>query len=167
MLILLYEREGQLLIPLTRRTESLHSHRGQVSLPGGARESNDESLASTAVRELCEELGLSPHTVEVIGALTPLWVPSSSFCVYPFVGYAAEVPTFKPHAEEVADVIEAPLQVLLDPATRHVETRVQNDREFQVPLYRIGPEQVWGATAMMLGEFVALLQAAQQIEQVP
>jgi 8-oxo-dGTP pyrophosphatase MutT (NUDIX family) len=160
VLLLLYQRRGEWVLPLTRRSDTVASHKGQVSLPGGAREPQDETLADTAVRETCEELGILAQTIEVIGALTPLYVPVSGYCVHPHVAHTRFIPLFHPQTEEVAEILEAPLQQLLDPSTRRVVIRVRDGQRYRVPLYQLQHHQVWGATAMILGEFVDLLRQA-------
>jgi 8-oxo-dGTP pyrophosphatase MutT (NUDIX family) len=160
VLILLYQRDGDWKLPLTRRTETVHSHKGQISLPGGAREVQDATLADTAIRETCEELGIPGQHIELLGTLTPLHIPVSGFCVHPHIGYTRQVPRFCPRSEEVAEVLEASLQQLLDPGTRKVLMRVRDGTRYRVPLYQLPKHQVWGATAMILGEFVALLREA-------
>jgi len=161
VLLLLYERQDLLVLPLTRRTQTVETHKGQVSLPGGAREPQDHSFAETALRETCEELGIPEATVEVLGALTPLYIPPSRFCVYPYVGHASHVYPLRPDPNEVAEVIEVPLEHLLDPTTRQVEIHFRDEERFQVPIYQVASQKVWGATAMILAEFLALLSAAQ------
>lgn len=160
VLVLLCEREGQLVIPVTRRTETVETHKGQLSLPGGAREPQDGDFAHTALRETCEELGIPENLLEIWGALTPLYIPPSRFCVHPYVGYASGVYALRPDPGEVAEVIEVPLQHLLDPATRQIETHLRGSQSFQVPVYRVAGHKIWGATAMILAEFLALLSSA-------
>jgi len=160
VLLLMYQRGSEWMLPLTRRTDTVQSHKGQISLPGGAREAQDTTLADTAVRETCEELGVPPHAIELLGTLTPLHIPVSGFCVHPYVGYSDRIPVFVPRSEEVAEVLEAPLLLLLDPATRRVVSRVRDGQRYSIPLYQLWYYEVWGATAMILGEFVALLRQA-------
>lgn len=157
VLLLLYARHGQWVLPLTRRTDSLDMHRGQISLPGGARETQDQDFVATARRETCEELGIPGDDVEMLGALTPLYVPPSRFCVYPHVGCLTNPPTLRPDPHEVASVLEVSLQQLLDPRTRREEVHWRGNQRFEVPVYQIGSHQIWGATAMILSEFVSVL----------
>ena len=161
MLALLYERQGKLVLPLTRRAETVELHKGQVSLPGGAREPQDQSLVQTALRETCEELGIPEEVIEVIGALTPLYIPHSRFCVYPYVGYSSHSFAIRSDPNEVAEVIEVSLEHLLDPATRRVEIHFRDNQRFEVPVYQVADQKVWGATAMILAEFLAMLRAAR------
>jgi 8-oxo-dGTP pyrophosphatase MutT (NUDIX family) len=161
VLMLLYPRQGELVLPLTQRTDTVEMHRGQVSLPGGAREPQDRDFAQTALRETCEELGIPEGAVQLLGALSPLYIPPSQFCVYPYVGYVSTPPLLHPDPAEVAAVIEVPLRNLLEPDTRQVEVHWRNRQRFEVPIYRVAEQRVWGATAMMLAELVALLRAVQ------
>ncbi|MBC7260624.1 MAG: CoA pyrophosphatase [Chloroflexi bacterium] len=164
VLVLLYEQGGNLVLPLTQRTETVELHKGQISLPGGAREPQDKTLIDTALRETTEELGVPREAIEPLGALTPLYIPVSSFCVYPFVGYAKGAFTMQSDPKEVLQVIEVPLHLLLDASTRQVETHFRDNQRFEVPVYRIASYKVWGATAMILAEFLALLRLAQSRE---
>jgi 8-oxo-dGTP pyrophosphatase MutT (NUDIX family) len=155
-LILLYPLDGRLRFPLTRRPDSVEYHKGQISLPGGSQE-NGESLRQTALREAQEEVGVDAATIEVIGPLSKLYVPPSNFCIQPFVGFVAQRPNFEIETVEVAELIEAPLDALLDPATVRMEDWELRGGIWPIPFYQFGPHKVWGATAMILSEFAALL----------
>jgi len=156
VLILLYPLDGQLCFPLTRRPESVEYHKGQISLPGGSQE-NGESLYQTALRETQEEVGVAADSVELIGQLSQLYVPPSNFCIRPFVGYLAQRPNFQIEAVEVAELIEAPLGALFDPAVARIEDWEIRGGVWPIPFYQFGPHKVWGATAMILSEFAAML----------
>ncbi len=156
--MLVYRRHGDLVLPLTRRTDKLETHKGQISLPGGAREPPDGGFAQTALRETCEELGIPERVIEVLGPLTPLFIPVSSFCVYPYVGYARRTCSLQPDANEVAEAIEVSVEHLLASATRQVEIHFRDNQRFEVPAYKVGEHRIWGATAMILAEFLALLR---------
>jgi 8-oxo-dGTP pyrophosphatase MutT (NUDIX family) len=156
VLVLFYPCDAALCLVLTRRTDEVDSHRGQISFPGGSTDPGEDA-AATALREAHEELGVDPARVEVLGQLSPLYIPPSGFCVYPVVAYAAERPEFVPNAAEVAEVLEVSLAHLLDPATRGEEIWPIRGADVRVPFYRVGHHKVWGATAMMLCELLALL----------
>jgi len=158
VLILLYPRAGRLHLVLTRRTDMVQSHKGQISLPGGARE-GDESPAQTALRETCEELGVPLNGTEVLGCLSTIYIPHSNYCIYPFVAYRPDPPVFYADPVEVAEVLEVPLALLLDPSIRRVEYWSAPDFESprRVPFFSIHGQVVWGATAMILSELVSLL----------
>lgn len=156
VLVLLYPQHGQLHFPLTKRPDSVEFHKGQISLPGGSQE-NGESFAQTALREAKEEIGADSSAIEVIGGLSRMYVPPSNFCIYPFVGYAPRRPDFRLETHEVAELIEAPLDTLLDPATARVEEWEIRGQVWPIPFYQFGPHKVWGATAMILAELAAIL----------
>jgi 8-oxo-dGTP pyrophosphatase MutT (NUDIX family) len=160
VLILFYPYAGQLYFPLTQRTDRLENHKGQISLPGGAREGN-ESLQETALRETCEELGVCPDDSNVLGSLTPLFVPPSGFLISPFVAYSEAQPTFEPDVIEVAELIQVPLNLLLDPSTVVRETWQIQSAPVEVPFFHIYGHKVWGATAMVLSELIAVLYKEQ------
>jgi 8-oxo-dGTP pyrophosphatase MutT (NUDIX family) len=157
VLLLLYPVHDRLHFPLTRRPEIVEFHKGQISLPGGAQEAG-ESLQQTALRETQEEIGVPADEIEVIGRLTPLFVPPSNFSIQPWVGWRTRRPQFKIEPTEVAELIEAPLDVLLDPATAQVEEWELRGGKWAIPHYRFGSHKVWGATAMILCEFVAMMK---------
>jgi 8-oxo-dGTP pyrophosphatase MutT (NUDIX family) len=156
VLILLYVKDGRLRVLLTRRTESVLHHRGQISLPGGEQHPG-ESLEATALRETVEELGTDLGAVRVLGRLTPLYIPPSNYCIYPTVASIPGPLEFRLQPEEVAEVIEAPLDELADPANARRETRHIGGRDVEIPFYAFEGHKIWGATAMVLAEFLALL----------
>lgn len=157
VLILLYPcgDEGIGLV-LTRRTDSVESHRGQISFPGGTIDPGETAL-DAALREAWEELHVDPADLEILGELSPLYIPATGFCVYPVVAYAAGRPAFVPNPAEVAEIIEVPLSHLLDPAVRREEIWQSDGTDRLVPFYAVGGHKVWGATAMMLCELLALI----------
>lgn len=158
VLILLYNREGKTHTVLTRRRDHLPAHAGQISLPGGRREGR-ETLQQAALRETGEEVGVQPTQIRLLGELTPLYIPPSDFEVHPFVGWYEQNPRFVPQDAEVAEIIEVPLAHLLDSGVRQVETWERGDISLRVPFFYVGTHKVWGATAMILSEFVERLQA--------
>jgi 8-oxo-dGTP pyrophosphatase MutT (NUDIX family) len=156
VLVLLYPSGDEFCLVLTRRTESLENHRGQISFPGGGLRAG-ESARDAALREAQEELGVTRAGLDLLGDLSPIYIPASDFCVYPLVALANERPDFVPNPHEVAEIIEAPLSHLLDPATRCEESWSWQDTYRRVPFYAIGEHKVWGATAMILCELLAVI----------
>jgi 8-oxo-dGTP pyrophosphatase MutT (NUDIX family) len=144
---------------LTRRTDVVDTHRGQISFPGGSLDPGEDAVTA-ALREGWEELAIDPARVEVLGALSPLYIPPSGFCIYPTVANAAARPDFVPNPNEVAEIIEAPLAHLLAPDTRQEEVWEIRGAPVRVPFYAVGHHKVWGATAMVLCELLALLQTS-------
>jgi len=157
VLVLLYERDGGIMLLLTRRTERVLHHPSQISFPGGEQHPG-ESLEATALREAEEELGLDLSAVRVLGKLTPLYIPPSNFCIYPTIAFLAGTPVFRPQPDEVAEVIEVPLRRLLDPDSRRREVWPTGERTANVPFYDFQGHKIWGATAMVLAEFLALAE---------
>lgn len=162
VLALLYPSNGELQLVLTRRRDDLKSHAGQMSFPGGQREAQ-ETLATTALRETEEEIGIPAQSVEVIGQLTPLYIPPSDFEVHPFVAWYSNGsrPKFSPNPGEVAEIVEVPLQHLLDPSSRFEQPWDFRGQSITVPYYAVGDHKVWGATAMMISELVERLRTVR------
>ena len=155
VLVPLFVRDAKLWILFTRRTESVEHHRGQISFPGGAEEAGDESLFATAVRETKEELAVAPSDIIALGALSPI-VTVTNFYVEP---YAAAVPqpyVWKPAEAEIAEVIEAPIAALMDPAI--LEQKPMPGREEPILFYHYGKHVIWGATARILAELLEALK---------
>lgn len=157
VLLLLFPVRDVLHLALTVRTPDLDHHSGQISLPGGGKESADATLLNAALREASEELGVATADVEVLGPLSPLYVPPSNNLIHPFVAYVPHRPAWRPDPREVAALLEVPLAVLLDPATRREEKWSWQGADLRIPFYAVGEHKVWGATAIVLAEFLALL----------
>jgi 8-oxo-dGTP pyrophosphatase MutT (NUDIX family) len=157
VLIALHPTAGGWSIPAIVRPETMKAHAGQVSLPGGLIEA-DETVVQTALREFEEELGTAAHQMQIIGNLTPVFVFVSGFEVTPVVAVSAGRMTFQPNEHEVAELIELPLAELVDPARRGHHDIERRGLRFAVPHFAIAGQRVWGATSMMLAEFIALLQ---------
>jgi 8-oxo-dGTP pyrophosphatase MutT (NUDIX family) len=155
-LLLLFPVGGQAVMLLTKRSPDLPNHASQVSLPGGAVDPG-ESIEAAALREAEEEVGLARADVRVIGRLTPLHIPVSGFVLHPVVGLASTRPEMRPEPGEVERVIEAPVARILDPRRHHRVNRVRDGLEFDMPYFDLDGDEVWGATAMVLAEFAAIL----------
>ncbi len=160
VLALFYPAEGETHLVFIKRNEYDGPHSAQVSFPGGAKEASDTNLQETALRETCEEVGIS-GPIEILGSLTPLHIPVSNFMVYPFVGWTEESPVFRPDPTEVQYVIEAPLAGLLDSSSVDSEILYHHQQSIEAPFYRVGKEKIWGATAMMLSEVLQLATSLQ------
>jgi 8-oxo-dGTP pyrophosphatase MutT (NUDIX family) len=162
VLILLYPDGADLRLPLTVRSDRLPNHRGEVSLPGGATDPQDDGPAATALRECWEEMGVDPESVDVWGTLAPIYIPPSNFRITPVVGHSARPPALTPNDDEVSAVLTVTLRELLDPARVVVERWTLRGADVQVPFFAIDGHKVWGATALILSEFVARLRRALQ-----
>jgi 8-oxo-dGTP pyrophosphatase MutT (NUDIX family) len=157
VLLLLYPDAGQWRLPLTLRPAHLAAHAGQVSLPGGAVEPG-ETTATAALREFHEELGDDGQPIDLLGTLSPLYVQASNYLVTPWVAVAASRPHFDPNAAEVAEVLEVPLAHLLDPSQFGSHPRQHEGQAYSAPHFLFQSHQIWGATCMILGEFVTVLE---------
>jgi 8-oxo-dGTP pyrophosphatase MutT (NUDIX family) len=162
VLCLLYPHFDDLHLLLMKRKEDKGAHSAQVSFPGGRFEQSDLDLATTALREANEEVGVDPVAVDLIGALTPLYIPVSNFQVFPYVGYLPQRPAFTPNPDEVSYIIETPLGDLLHD-TRKTTTDVSSPAMpgliRNVKAYRLDDGTIiWGATAMIISELEAVLK---------
>lgn len=145
------------VVVLTVRRDHLPDHAGQISFPGGQRE-NDESVWATALREAEEEVALDAASVQALGRLTPLYISPSNFCVHPGIGAVDDAAGLRPTDREVERVLHVPLADFLDPNTRETELRSLQGRDVEVPYYAVAGHKVWGATAMILAEFLAVVR---------
>jgi len=157
VLILIYPRNDQLHLVFTRRTDRVDFHQAQISFPGGQQE-QDESFKEAAVREAHEEVNISPDSIRILGELTPLYIPPSNYCVYPVVAFSNSRPDFQPSELEVEEVIEVPLDHLLNPENIRREVWHYKGRDIEVPFYSFKEDKIWGATAMILAELIELLK---------
>ena len=156
VLLLLYPHAGSTHLLLTVRRDDLPTHAGQVSLPGGAVQ-GDESAEAAALREAREEVGVELERIRVVGGLTPLHVPVSGFVLNPYVGLSAGRPRLVPDGREVARLLEVSLELLADARTVRVEAETRDHERIEVPYFSVHGHRVWGATAMVLAEFLAVL----------
>jgi 8-oxo-dGTP pyrophosphatase MutT (NUDIX family) len=155
-LLLLYPSGTGVAMPLTVRASGLARHAGQISLPGGATDEG-ETLAQTALREASEEIGVDPATVRILGELTPVHVIVSGFTLHPVVGVTDRRPDFQAAPHEVDEILEVSLDDLRDASRIRVGTRMREGMAVEYPYFDLLGHQVWGATAMVLGEFVCVL----------
>ena len=157
VLVLFYPREDKIHLVLTRRTDKVDFHKGQISFPGGRMETG-EGLEQAALREAQEELEVDPDSIRILGMLTPLYIPPSNYCMYPVVAITEHRPDFRPSHLEVAEVLEIPLDHLLNPQNVRWETWTLRGIKVEVPFYAFGKHKIWGATAMVLAELVEIIK---------
>ncbi len=160
VLVLLFpDDRGEGRVLLTARVPELSSHAGEVSFPGGSAEPDDADPAATALREAAEEIALDPMAcgLRVVGALERFAIPVSGFRVTPVVALAERRPDCRANADEVARIIEPPVEAFLPDAPVELEERVIRERLIRYGVYPVEGERVWGATARMLGQLGALL----------
>ena len=155
-LLLLYPREHDVAMPLTVLASGLARHAGQISLPGGATDPG-ETLAETALRDASEEIGVDPSSVRVLGELTPVHVIVSGFTLHPIVAVTDRAPDFRAAPGEVDEILQVSLDDLRDASKIGRGTRTREGVAVEYPYFDFLGHQVWGATAMILGEFICLL----------
>lgn len=155
-LLLLYPNGESVAVALTVRSSGLTRHPGQISLPGGATDPG-ETIADAALREAAEEIGVDPESVRVLGELTPVHVIVSGFTLHPVVGITDLRPDFQAAPGEVEEILEVSLDDLRDASRIRQGTRIREGVAVEYPYFDLLGHQVWGATAMVLGEFVCLL----------
>lgn len=140
-------------IVLTKRAENLSHHAGQISLPGG-RLDPGETVEQAALRETEEEIGVPADGIQILGQLNQVYIPPSDFTVSPLVGWIEGIPNFHAANGEVDEVVVVSLTQMLDPATLSSGTIQVDERQLDVPFYKVNEHRVWGATAIILREFL-------------
>jgi 8-oxo-dGTP pyrophosphatase MutT (NUDIX family) len=159
VLIPVFEEAGEARVILTKRPETMPTHRGEIAFPGGRHDPvMDPDLRATALREAQEEVGLDPAAVEVVAELDGIATVGSRFTITPFVGFLDGRPRLAPHATEVVAVFDVTLSELLDPDAFHAEHwGFRDGLELHVHFYDLPGETVWGATARILTGLLAHL----------
>lgn len=133
-------------------------HSGQISFPGGQKEPNDIDFVHTSLRETQEEIGVEPSDVQVLGQLSSIYVFASNFYVQPVVGYLPYNPKLELQASEVQYTIQTPINQLLSPETiQQKDFKMGPFNAKNMPYYNLNGEVLWGATAMITSEFLAVL----------
>ena len=153
VLVLIENNNNQPQVVLILRTTYNGTHSGQVSFPGGKREKEDVDFLDTALRESEEEIGISRSDLQVIGALSPIYIPPSNFLVHPFVALTNKVLDKVPEEKEVAGIYSLALDQLFAFETlRETEISYGSGLKVKVPAFHISNLKIWGATAMILSE---------------
>ena len=152
VLILLFFQNDDWNFFLTKRSQNVNNHKGQISLPGGVHEEN-ESLQETAIRETEEEIGIPSQDIQLIGRLSPFYVPVSNFKISPFVGWIKKGPQIKTFDREVEKVFSISINKFILKSTQKVKYDKLNGEMVKIPYFDIDNEMVWGATSIILSEF--------------
>jgi len=155
VLIGFFKRNEDWYFPLIKRPVHEKNHPGQIALPGGAMEQN-EQLETTALREAFEEVGIIPENVEIIGKLTPLPVPVSEYLIYPFVGIIEKEPDWNINKDEVEELLLLKFEELINADNGYSEDWNLRGNEVNVPILKLMEKTVWGATATVLCELIDL-----------
>jgi 8-oxo-dGTP pyrophosphatase MutT (NUDIX family) len=159
VLIPLFVADGDVHVVLTKRTEHLRRHSGEVSFPGGGREAADRNLLDTALRETQEEIGLDRGVVEILGSLDDLPTFGSNYLIRPYVAKIPHPYDFVRDAHEVERMMTPKLELFTDPSVRRVEIRQRDGVSYEVHFFDVGGDNVWGATARMLVRLIEHLDS--------
>jgi 8-oxo-dGTP pyrophosphatase MutT (NUDIX family) len=159
VLMPLFEWEHEPHFLLTRRTEEVQTHKGQISFPGGMREGTEE-LVTTALRETFEEVGIEEERIEILGRFDD-YMSITGFRVTPFAGFIQGSFTTRPQIREVAEVLQVPVRIFMDPTRLRIEKNMYSHQEPNVVYYTYGTHQIWGLTARIIKDFLEGLKLAK------
>ena len=152
VLMSIFERRGEPHFLLTRRTQEVATHKGQICFPGGLEEEADPSLWETALRETEDEIGVSPNEVEFLGRFKD-YTSVTGYSVTPFAGYIQEGFTTVANPREVASMLEVPIRFFHE-TTPLIQRRWRDDRWISVYFYHYDGQIIWGLTARMIMDFL-------------
>jgi len=148
------------IIIIRRAADPRDKHAGQLGFPGGKYEESDTDMQACAIREVYEEIGVNTNTIQVLGALTPLYVFASNFLVSPYVGYIDHKPELTLQESEVAEVLHVSLAELFDESQKmKKDISIGNGLLKDVPYYNINGNVLWGATAIIMSELEAVCKS--------
>ena len=162
VLVPIYCKRGQYHILLTKRTETVKTHKGQISFPGGVYEEQDRTLVNTALRESTEEIGLMAEDAEILGELDDGISIESNYSISPFVGLIPWPYQFKLNEEETEEIIEVPISILLDKNYSRQKIKTLDGKEVTSYSYNYQGKIIWGATARILNQFLDIFAQATQ-----
>ncbi len=161
VMMLLYPKKGKTYLLLIERAVYKGVHSGQIGFPGGKFDSTDTDLKHTALREVYEEVGITKTEIQVIKPYSKIYIPPSNFYVQPFLGIATKELNFSPNPDEVAAIIELPLEVIFeDKFVEQVDLKTSYSEQTPVPAFRYNNYIIWGATAMMISELKETLRSS-------
>lgn len=152
VLMPVFERENEPHFLLTRRTQEVQTHKGQISFPGGMRE-GAEDLLKTALRETYEEVGIDDGKIEILGKFHD-YISITGYRVTPYAGFLSEPFTIRPQLHEVAEVLQVPFRIFLDPSLLRVEKGTRLSNEAEVYFYSYQDHEIWGLTARIIKDFL-------------
>jgi len=153
VLVLFTGSEDSPEILLTRRTNKVEHHKGQISFAGGVVDDVDSHIIATALRETEEEIGLPSSEIEILGLFDDMFT-YTGFIITPVIGYCRNLPILQPNQDEVAEVIKLPFDFFFDPKNRTMKLWERNGKEYEVYFYNYENYEVWGATAYIIKSFV-------------
>jgi 8-oxo-dGTP pyrophosphatase MutT (NUDIX family) len=160
VLMPIFERNGDPHFLLTKRTEEVETHKGQISFPGGMRHA-DEDLEQTALRETFEEVGIEKNTISILGRFHD-YISITDYRVSPYAAYITTPFITKPQTSEVAEILEVPFSVFTDPSRLRIEQSGRRGKTVNVYFYSYGPHEIWGLTALIIKDFIEELNSFSQ-----
>jgi 8-oxo-dGTP pyrophosphatase MutT (NUDIX family) len=160
VLVPLFAHDGRCHVLLTKRSEEVEHHKGEISFPGGKFDESDRDFMSCALRETAEEVGISPSHVRMLGELDDFYTVATGYLVVPFVGIIPYPYNFKPSSREIADLLEVPLEVFFDSSNRNEYILNYEGQEIEVVSYLWQGHNIWGATARILKHFTEVIDTA-------
>lgn len=165
VLLPIFPENGELFACMIKRSATMKIHAGQIGFPGGKQDQNDATAQDTALRETSEEIGLNHDEVEILGELTPLYVSVSNFMIYPFVAWIDKRPMLSINRHEVEKMLFFPLiSYLSQPEIKYKSLQTVSGK-LKVPGISFEGEFIWGATAMILMEFLDILNNGKFIQE--
>lgn len=163
VMIALYQHEDKLYLPMMLRPIKSRAHPGQISFPGGKEEEEDRDLIETAIREMEEEVGVRVPRANVLGDLTPIYIPPSNSMVTPIVGFLDRKPNYTPAPDEVEKVLDVSMEDLANPVNKRAKRVILTNGEyFEMPAFAVSEVFIWGGTARMIMELNKLLEEFQR-----
>jgi 8-oxo-dGTP pyrophosphatase MutT (NUDIX family) len=165
VLVPLFSQQGQMKVLLTRRSQLVEHHKGEISFPGGKLDDSDPSLLSCALRETSEEIGVHPSDVEILGELDDFYTVATGFLVVPFVGIIPYPYDFRTSPREIDELLGIPLEVFLDPHRRKETIMEFNRLPVTVVSYLWENHVIWGATARILSHFADIVTKLRRPNQ--
>lgn len=161
VLILLYPFDNDIYTVLTKRAEYNGVHSSQISFPGGKYEDIDKNLIHTALRETYEEIGVNPDLINIIGQISPVYIPVSNYIAQPFIGYTTVKPNFKIDNFEVKSIINVKISELQQTKNKKIGNFTVKNKKIEAPYFNAYGYKIWGATAMVLSEFLKIVKQVQ------
>ena len=156
VLIPIFQRNREHFLLLTRRTQKVETHKGEISFPGGMTETESEPLSQTVLRETREELGLAPSHVRLLGQFDE-YLSINGLIVTPFVGWIDPPVDLSPNPDEVEEVLQVPFSLFQDKTNLRVEIRQRFSQDLPVYFYRYQGREIWGLTARIIRDFLILI----------
>jgi 8-oxo-dGTP pyrophosphatase MutT (NUDIX family) len=157
VMVLLHGEPGAERVVFQVRTQTVRHHKGEISLPGGRRDDTDTSFLHTALRETHEEVGVPPEAITVLGSLDDVVTMGSRHLIRPYVGVAAPgvIPSIAAR-QEVHELLHVPLAHLLAPESRVWKVVERDGGPEATPAFEYNGHVIWGATARVMTQFLAL-----------